>query len=257
MKFAKNHLAAAAALALCPLASAQIGTYSQDFESLDIADGGALAGDGWLTYTNVFNADGSFAHGYGSGGAPNGGPGFSVLNDTYAGPDQGRQYVNIYSDYNNGDHANGLTIEANVYRERGIDAADVGQTFTFEFDYLKNPEVNNGDGATQTFAFIKVLQSSNGSYATLTQINVDTTAASTTAWATDSIEVTIDPTWAGELFQFGFYSTATNYDDSSRLYDNLSVSSPNSRPPGIAPYTQNFEALDLTAPDSLSNDGWL
>ena len=233
MKFAKNHLAAAAALALCPLASAQIGTYSEDFESLT-CDAGALAGDGWLTYTTVFNADGSFAYGYG-GSAPNGGPGFSVLNDTYAGPDQGRQYVNIYSDYNNGDHANGLTIEANVYRERGIDAADVGQTFTFEFDYLKNPEGNNGDGATQTFAFIKVLKRSDFSFATLTQINVDTTAASTTAWATDSIEVTIDPTWDGELFQFGFYSTASNYDDSSRLYDNLSCSAPGSEPPGSPP----------------------
>ena len=86
MKFAKNHLAAAAALALCPLASAQIGTYSQDFESLDIADAGALAGDGWR-YTNVFNADGSFAYGRRLGAQRR--PGFSVLNDTYAGPDQG------------------------------------------------------------------------------------------------------------------------------------------------------------------------
>ena len=256
MKFAKNQLAAAAALALCPLASAQIGTYSQDFESVDINAPDAISSDGWLTYTNVFNADGSFAYGYGSGGAPNGGPSFSVINNTYGGVDQGAQYINIYSDYNNGDHANGLTIEANVYRERGIDASDVGQTFTFEFDYLKNPEVNNGDGATQTFAFIKVLKRSDFSFATLAQINVDTTAASTTTWATDSIQVTIDPTWSGELFQFGFYSTATGYADSSRLYDNLSCSAPNSQPPGLAPYAQDFEGLDSASPTALSGDGW-
>ena len=45
MKFAKNYLAAFAAIALCPLASAQIFTYEQDFESLDINDGGALSGE--------------------------------------------------------------------------------------------------------------------------------------------------------------------------------------------------------------------
>ena len=257
MKFAKNYLAAVAAVALCPLASAQIFTYEQDFESLDINDGGALSGDGWLTYTNVFDAAGNFAYGYSSGGAPNGGSGYSVIGTGLGGAAQGSQYVNVYSDYGNGDHANGFTIESNVYRERGIDSSNVGELFTFEFDYLKNPQVINGDGPTEAYAFLKVLQSSNGSFAPLATVTLDTTAASTTAWAAGSLQLTIDPAWVGELFQFGFYSTATNYDDSSRLYDNLSVSSPNSRPPGIAPYTQNFEALDLTAPDSLSNDGWL
>ena len=257
MKFAKNYLAAFAALALCPAASAQIFTYDQDFESLDINDGAALSGDGWLTYTNVFDGSGNFAYGYSSGGAPNGGSGYSVIGTGLGGAAQGSQYVNVYSDYGNGDHANGFTIESNVYRERGIDASNVGELFTFEFDYLKNPQVINGDGPTEAYAFLKVLQSSNGSFATLAQVNFDTTAASTTAWATGSLQLTIDPAWQGELFQFGFYSTATNYDDSSRLYDNLNVSSPNSRPPGIAPYAQNFEALDLTASDSLSNDGWL
>ena len=256
MKFAKNSLVAATALALCPFASAQIGSYAQDFESVDINAPDAISSDGWLTYTNVFNPDGSFAYGYGSGGAPNGGPSFSVINNTYGGVDQGAQYLNIYSDYNNGDHGNGLTIEANVYRERGIDASDVGQTFTFEFDYLKNPEVNNGDGGTQAFAFIKVLKRSDFSFATLAQVNFDTTAASTTTWATDSIQVTIDPSWSGELFQFGFYSTATGYADSSRLYDNLSCSAPNSQPPGLAPYAQDFEALDAASPTALGEDGW-
>ena len=256
MKFAKNHLAAAAAFALCPLASAQIGLYDQDFESVDINNPDALSSDGWLTYTNVFNADGSFAYGYGSGGAPNGGPSFSVINDTQGGGDQGLQYVNIYSDYNNGDHANGLTIEANVYRERGIAASDVDQEFIFEFDYRKNPEVINGDGATQAFAFVKVLQSSNGSFASLAQINFDTTNASTTAWDTASISITIDPAWQNETFQYGFFSTATEYADSSRLYDNLSVSSPNSAPPGLAPYAQDFEGLDAAEGSALSADGW-
>ena len=256
MKSAKKYLAAFTALALCPFASAQIGLYSQDWEAVDAAAPDAISSDGWLTYTNVFNADGTFAYGYGSGGAPNGGPSFSVINDSQAGPDQGVQYVNIYSDYNNGDHANGLTIEANVYRERGIAASDVDQEFIFEFDYRKNPEVTNGDGATQAFAFVKVLQSSNGSFASLAQINFDTTNASTTAWDTASISITIDPAWQNETFQYGFFSTATEYRDSSRLYDNLSVSSPNSAPPGLAPYAQDFEALDAASPTALGDDGW-
>ena len=70
MKFAKNYLAAVTARRPLPLASAQIFTYDQDFESLDINDGGALSGDGWLTYTNVFDAAGNFAYGYSSGRRP-------------------------------------------------------------------------------------------------------------------------------------------------------------------------------------------
>ena len=89
MKFAKNYLAAVAAIALCPLASAQIFTYEQDFESFDINDGGALSGDGWLTYTNVFDAGGNFAYGYPSGGAPNGGSGYSVIGTGLGGAAQG------------------------------------------------------------------------------------------------------------------------------------------------------------------------
>ncbi|MEE2939336.1 MAG: hypothetical protein VX460_03015, partial [Planctomycetota bacterium] len=203
-------------------AGPQLTPYSQDWEAADINDPAAVSSDGWLGFVNVFDGGGGFLYGYFTGGAPNGGPSLSAIGTGDGGAAQGAQYLNVYSDYNNGDHASGLLIEANVFNEMLIGAADVGDTWTFQFDHLKNPQVFNGDASTSTQAFIKVLQSSNGSFAQLAFNTFDTTNSSTTAWATDSIDITIDPSWVGELLQIGFMSTATNYDDTGRFYDNLS-----------------------------------
>lgn len=204
-------------------AGVQLSSYSQDWEAADINSPTAVSDDGWLGFVNVFDGGGGFLYGYFTGGAPNGGPGLSAIGTGDGGAAQGAQYLNVYSDYNNGDHASGLLIEANVFKEQTIGAADVGDTWTFQFDHLKNPQVFNGDASTTTQAFIKVLQSSNGSFAQLAFNTFDTTSSSTTAWATDSIDITIDPSWVGELLQIGFMSTATNYDDTGRFYDNLSL----------------------------------
>ena len=175
----------------------------------------------WLVFANVFDPAGSYLYGYGVFGAPNGGPGFSGIATGDGGPSQGAQYLNAYSDYNNGDHASGNTINALIFQEREINPVDVGKSFSFEFDYLKTPVVTNGDGATTTNAFIKILRRSDFSFATIQLETLDTTSASTTNWASGRLDITIDPTWVGELMQFGYESFATNYDDSGRFYDNI------------------------------------
>ena len=249
--------AALALIALAPNAAAQLTTFTQDFEALDIAAPDALANDGWGVFANVFDGMGNFQYGYGTFPAPNGGPGFSAVATGNGGPAQGAQYINTYSDYNNLDHGAGLFIEANIFQEQVIGAADVGNTWTFSFDYLKNPDVVNGDGDTTTIAFIKVLKSSDGSFATLAFPTVDTTTASTTTWTSGSIDLVIDPTWAGELLQIGFSSTATAFNDSGRFYDNIVFNAPGGMLPALSPYAQDFETLDIMDPGALANDGWV
>lgn len=216
-------------------ASAQLSSYSQDFEALDIMNPDALSTDGWVVFGNVFNPAGGFLYGYGTFPAPNGGAGFSALATGDGGPPQGAQYMNIFNDYNNGDHANGNVINALVFREQDVDAADVGATWRLRFDHRKTPLVVNGDGTATTAAFVKVLRRSDGSFATIFEDSFDSTAISTLAWATNGVEITIDPSYVGELLQFGFESTATNFDDTGRFYDNL-VWSENTNP-GIGEIT--------------------
>jgi hypothetical protein len=204
-----------------PAMRADIVSYSQDFESLDSSSGSALADDGWLVFANVFTPGGSYLYGYGSFPAPNGGPGFSAIADGEAGPGQGLQYLNVYSDYNNGDHGNGNYIDALVFQEQTIGAGDVGsnKSYEFSFDFRNNPtNANNGD--TATYAFIKVLKQSDFSYALLGETVFDTT--NVTDWQSQTLSLMSNASWAGELVQFGFGSYATNYNDSGRFYDNVS-----------------------------------
>ena len=193
--------------------------YAQDFEALDAASPTALGEDGWKTFTNVFNPDGSYAYGYGVFDAPNGGASWSSIQVGSGGPYQGAQAMNIYSDYGNGDHNIGNLIDALVFQEQEIGAADVGETWRMRFDQLQSPP--NNPGGTTTRAFIKVLRRSDGSFAELYLNEFDTTDASQSAWSSLALDVTIDPAWAGELIQFGFASVATFYEDSGRYYDNI------------------------------------
>lgn len=213
------------ALALASPIRGDIIPYNQDFEGLLKTNPAALANDGWLVGANVFNSNGGYLYGYFSFPAPNGGAAFSAVADGAAGANQGTQYLNVYSDYNNGDHGNGNYIDALVFQEQTIGAADVGagKSFAFGFDYLKNGSVVNGDGDTKTFAFIKVLKQSDLSFAQLGLIEFETTGASTADWAAAFLKLSAtDSAWAGELVQFGFRSYATNFNDTGRFYDNLS-----------------------------------
>ncbi|MDK3158451.1 PEP-CTERM sorting domain-containing protein [Kamptonema cortianum] len=200
---------------------ANLTTYAQNFESMSMGSSSALSDDGWLVFGNVFDPGFNYLYGYGPFGAPNGGAGFSAVATGEAGANQGTQYLNAYNDYNNGDHANGNWIEANVFQEQTIGAGDVGQIWNFTFDYKASSTAGPG-GSTTTFAFIKVLDPNNG-WALVGFETFETTNASTTSWTEGQLlDVSIASGWAGNILQFGFMSTATNYEPSGVFYDNIS-----------------------------------
>ena len=222
------------AVALLPLTGqADLLTYSQDFENLTPgpSDPAALSNDGWLVGANVFDPGGNFLYNYFSFPAGNGGGNFTSVASGDAGPNQGTYYLNAYSDYNNGDHGNGNYIEGFIFQEQTIGASDLGKDVTFTFDYLKNPDpANDGNPPdfqdSTTYAFVKVLDSVGGTFATLGINEFETTNASTTVWSEgQSISLNIDSAWEGQLVQFGFRNYATNYNDTGIFYDNLNFSS--------------------------------
>ncbi|MDG1048587.1 MAG: hypothetical protein P8R46_00140, partial [Planctomycetota bacterium] len=199
--------------------------YAQDFDGLDINDTNALINEGWLIFANVFDPAGGYLYGYGPFGAPNeNGPGFSDLSDSQQAADQGSQSLVVYSDYNNGDHGNGNYIEASVYKEQAIQTANLGQSAIFSFDVKKSDFVNNGQGDAEMFAFIKVLDSVGGSFGTLRDRRISLTDNSIRNWDNVTITMELDPSLDGQLFQFGFGSYASNYDDTGVYYDNIDVS---------------------------------
>jgi hypothetical protein len=218
MRFRLCAILATACLCLASTASwADVGPYSQDFEGLDQADPNALAADGWLVFGNVFNSDWSYAYGYGPFPAPNGGAAFSAIDAGQGGPEQGAQQLSVYSDYNNGDHGNGKWIEANVFQERTIGAADIGSTWLFKFDAKRG----NIEGRTTARAFFKTLDPATG-YQLTNFIWIDMTNVPST-WGSYSLSIFIDPSLEGQIFQFGFLSTATGYEGSGVFYDNINL----------------------------------
>jgi len=208
--------AAAALLLLAPAAHADLVTYDQDFEALVQADPQALGNNGWKVFANVFSPDHSaYYYGYGVFPAPNNSGGFCGI-DLAGGGAQGTQDMVVYSDYNNGDHANGNQIEANVFQEQVIGAGDVGSTWVFQFDAKKG----NLESPTTALAFIKTLNPAWG-YATTNFITLDTTNLAGD-WAAYTLTFTVnDPILVGQILQFGFSSTAGNYKGSGVFYDNV------------------------------------
>lgn len=202
--------------------------YDQDFEGLDRANPNALADDGWVVYGNVYDGtSGTFVYGYGPFLAPNDGAAFSALVDGQGGPEQGSFQLSVYSDYNNRDHANRQSIESIFYRERSITAADVGRTIVFRFDG-KRGNINDPSDAlcpctTTALAFVKTLDPAAG-YATTNNVTRNTTDLPET-WARYEVSLAIGPTLVGQLLQVGFANTATLYQPSGVLYDNVEVRS--------------------------------
>ena len=209
-------LAAAAVVLLAPLSGhAALSAYSQNFESLVQASPTALGDDGWKIYGNVFNLDGSYSYGYGVYAAPNGTAGFSSIASGQGGSAQGNQQLVVYSDYNNANQPT-KRIEALVFHEQTISAADAGATWTFQFD------AKHGDlaGDSTAFAFIKTLNPAAG-YATTNYLPLTMTGISAD-WNHYSVSLPVDVALSGQLLQFGFAATATNYTASGTLYDNVS-----------------------------------
>ncbi len=202
-------------ICLAPVAALAMTPYSQDFESLDINDPSALANDGWVVYGNVYSPTMTYLYGYGPYPAPNHSLAFSAIVAGQGGVDQGAQQLSIFSDYENTDQAVGDFVESNVYHEQTVAAADTGKVWIFTF----NAKRGNIAGSSTAAAFIKTLNPSAG-YALTNFVTVDMTAIDTT-WGGYSVQLAVDTTLVGQLFQFGFMNTVTNYEGSGIYYDNL------------------------------------
>jgi|GEM_PF-3435134 len=194
--------------------------FIDDFEEADTTNGAAITG--WTWYVNVFDGA-AYKGGYG-GSAVSNSEQISNISDE-VGANQGTQALNVYSDYSNQDHAKGWDIEVNLYREFTVKTSDSGE-FIFEFDVKRPSDTSAAVTAPSVAsAFVKVLDPANG-FQTVSLIEVDTTSASSDSYSTKTISFSIDgATQAGLLVQFGFSNTATNYNSSGVLYDNVSVSS--------------------------------
>ena len=207
---------------------AQVNDYSQDFESMNAASATALSDDGWLVGANVFSPGGGYLYNYFAFPAPNGGPGFCAVAIGEGGVDQGAQQMVVYNDYNNGDHGIGNLIEANIFREQVITAADVGRAVIFRFD----AKLGDLQPPTTATAFIKIINTTTWYLDAFEYI--DMTNVSST-WNSYTASITIDNSGVGNLFQIGFMNTATNYTPSGLVYDNLSLGDDNGGvSPGVA-----------------------
>ena len=211
----------AAAVLVCVTSTAgwaDLTAYSQDFEGLNEHLPSALSADGWLVFGNVYDDSltGTYLYGYGPDPAPNGGEAFSAVETGQGGVEQGTKQLSVYNDYNNGtEHIEGNIVEANVFQEQTIGLPDVGKTYEFLFD----AKMGNLTGNSTAVAFIKTLDPSAG-FALTNFITVDMTSIPI-SWGTYSMRIPIAPSLNGQLLQFGFLSTATNFEGSGVFYDNV------------------------------------
>jgi hypothetical protein len=223
MRFRSILILTVALICITPIvAAAQLTSYSQNFEDPGVVatDRFALTNDGWLVYGNVYDPSGTYLYGYGPFDAPNSSANgvpdaFCGVATGEGGAAQGDQQLSVFSDYQNGDHANGNLVESNVYHEMTIDSTDVGTTWFFEFD------VKHGDliSPSTAVAFIKTLDPNDG-YTTTNFIQSNTTIA-LTEWRRYALTITIDSSLAGQILQFGFANTTTSYFASGIFYDNI------------------------------------
>jgi hypothetical protein len=191
---------------------------TDDFESYDI-DSESIA-NGWKVFANVF-INGVYEYGYTGGDAPNNQGGFSGIAAGEQGPSQGFKSLNVFSDYNNDDaHGNAKLVEASVFKEFTVNSGDQGG-YLFSYD-VKLPSTNAATAPSTVYAFIKVLDPDSG-YQTTVFKTLNSIDASNSDWENRSLYINIKESQVGDIIQFGFGSTATSYNDSSVLYDNINV----------------------------------
>jgi hypothetical protein len=208
-------IAGAVLICLAPLAGHALTPYGQDFEALFLPDFDALANDGWLVFGNVFTPEGGYLYGYGPYPAPNHALAFSAIVTGEGGPDQGAQQLVVFSDYESAEHDIGNIVEANVFQEQQVGPADVGTTWIFRFQ----SKMGNLEGSSTAAAFIKTLDPDAG-YELTNFFTADMTNIPTT-WGGDYLVIEIDPSLDGQILQFGFMNTASNYEGSGIYYDNV------------------------------------
>ena len=214
---------------ICITTDACNAEYTQDFESLDQASPTALSDDGWLVFGQVFDGSGAFKFGYGPFPAPNGTPGFSSIVAGEGGPNQGAQQLVVYNDYNccspDQGHFNGTDrVASSVFQQpftaaNPISADDVGETLVFSFD-AKRGNINDPTGSSTALAFIQTL---DPGFTQTNFVQIDMTNLPAGTWDRYSISLTIDAGLVGQYLEFGFLSTASNFEPSGVFYDNVLV----------------------------------
>jgi len=225
--------------------------FADDFESASPAGPNVepvpLIGNGMLVGANVFHETNVFFYNYFSFPAPNitgDGARFCNIAGMQGGPDQGAQVLSVFNDYNNnGAHeAGGETapgsmvytagdlVNALVFVEYVVEAADLGTTVTFEFDakigdFLAGPIAGSNPAYdAEAEAFVTVLNSLDNSFNELVADKEDASMFPVT-WETYSLSIFIDPAWEGQLLQAGFRTKTSNYAPSGVFYDNVSLTS--------------------------------
>jgi len=214
-----------------------VAVYEQDFESLGLTDPAALSGDGWFYFGVVFDGTQSppaFKFDFGPFPAPNG-PQTVAVADGEGGTEQGAQQLNMYSNYECCDpaqgHRNGTDlVESIVFQELTVAAEDVGKTFAFSFD-AKRGNINDpaNDNCINTVnppcdstanAFIKTIDPNNN-FARTNLVEEDTTNL-LVDWERKTVSLNLtDPALEGQTLQFGFQTVANAFEPSANFYDNV------------------------------------
>lgn len=196
--------------------------FTDDFESYVTPPDGNAIGGGWTAFANVFAgfpACDPYLYGYGPFLTPNSNSAFSNITVGVTG-----QALNVFSNYEDPEHANGNCLETSVFQERVFSAADIG-TYTFKFDTEVPLQLGEG---VRVFGFIKLLNPNTGFSLDLFE------EVSTVSAGSKSITVTLDETANGKILQWGFSTVASDYLPSGRLYDNVEFGPAQVGPP-IAP----------------------
>lgn len=227
-------------LSLAPLANAALSAYSSDFEGST----GDFNADGWLNF--VSNPGGNYGFPL-DGGQTQG----TTVASGEGGAAQGNDHFNVFSNYDDGSHGTGGLVEYNVFQQQTTSLSDVGSSWTFSFDAKApagGPAIDPGSSASAG-AFIKGFGPGFGFFFPI--YNEDTTTLSDSTWTTFSHTLTLNSVnpgdWDNWIIQFGFVNTATNFDDSGVLYDNVSFSQVSAVPVPAAAWLFGSALLGLVA----------
>jgi len=185
-------------------------SFTDDFESYVTPPDGNAIGGGWTAFANVFGGFPTcdpYFYGYGPFLTPNSNSAFSNIAVGSTG-----QVLNVFSNYDDGEHANGNCLETSVFQERNFVAADAG---LYRFKFVTEAPAPLGDGVN-TYAFVKLLDPNNGF-----SLDLFETVSTVTA-GNKFINVNLDATADGKILQWGFSTVASNYLPSGRFYDNVS-----------------------------------
>lgn len=212
---------AAAAAAFSPAGHAALSSYTQNFESMTPGQGwppNDLSADGWQVFGIVWDGNhyvgpAAQLYTYGPFEAADGAPGsMQGLATGEGGPGQGNLVLAKYSDYNNTDQTDNY-IQALTFQSQTIALTDVG-LWRFTYD----AKLGNLEGDSSAFAYIQTIDSDLFFQKEI--VTVDSTNLPI-EWGTYTLELLIDESMVGDILNFGFSATATNYNGSGVFYDNL------------------------------------